>query len=127
MQPGGRPDVLDVQHAMLDHTVRRARELGLANIEPRRADAHALPYPDDCFDAAYLVTVLGEIPDQDTVLLELRRVLRSGSRPIVGEVLGDPHMVRFGVLRSRAEGAGCRFQRRLGQLGTSRDLSCRRR
>jgi ubiquinone/menaquinone biosynthesis C-methylase UbiE len=114
VQPGGTLDVLDVQQEMLDHTARRARELGLANIEARRADARALPYPDDRFDAAYLVTVLGEIPDQDTVLRELRRVLRPAGRLIVGEVVGDPHMVRFGVLRSRAEGAGFRFERRLG-------------
>lgn len=114
VQPGGTLDVLDVQQEMLDHTARRARELGLANIEARRADARALPYPDDRFDAAYLVTVLGEIPDQDTVLRELRRVLRPAGRLIVGEVVGDPHMVRFEVLRSRAEGAGFRFERRLG-------------
>ena len=114
VRPGGSLDVLDLQQEMLDHTARRARELGLANIEPRRADACALPYPDDRFDAAYLVTVLGEIPDQDTALRELRRVLRPGGRLIVGEVVGDPHMVRFGVLCSRAEGAGFRFERRLG-------------
>lgn len=114
VQPGGTLDVLDMQQEMLDHTARRAHELGLANIEARRADARALPYPDDRFDAAYLVTVLGEIPDQDTVLRELRRVLRPGGRLIVGEVVGDPHMVRFGVLRSRAEGAGLHFERRLG-------------
>jgi ubiquinone/menaquinone biosynthesis C-methylase UbiE len=114
VQPGGSLDVLDVQQKMLDHTARRARELGLANIEPRRADARALPYPDDYFDAAYLVTVLGEIPDQDTVLRELRRVLRPGGRLIVGEVVGDPHMVRFQALRSRAESASFRCERRLG-------------
>jgi hypothetical protein len=33
---------------------------------------------------------------------------------VVGEVFPDPHMVRFGDLRERAEEAGLRFERRLG-------------
>jgi len=48
------------------------------NIEPMLADARTLPFEDDSFDGAYLVTVLGEIPDQDAALRELRRVVRSG-------------------------------------------------
>jgi ubiquinone/menaquinone biosynthesis C-methylase UbiE len=99
---------------MLDHTARRARELGITNIVPLRGDAQKLPYPDDCLDAAYLNFVLGEIPDQDATLRELRRILKAGGRLVVGEAFTDPHMVRFGILRTRAEAAGLEFERRLG-------------
>jgi ubiquinone/menaquinone biosynthesis C-methylase UbiE len=114
LEPGGALDVLDIQQDMLDQTVRRAHESGISNIVPVRGDAQELPYPDNCFDAAYLNFVLGEIPDQDATLRELRRVLKSGGRLVVGEAFTDPHMVRFGVLRTRAEAAGLEFERRLG-------------
>jgi hypothetical protein len=57
---------------------------------------------------------LGEIPGQDLALRELARVIRPGGRLVVGELFGDPHWVRFGALRERAERAGLRFERRVG-------------
>lgn len=112
--PDGKLDILDVQQEMLDHTMRRASEYRIANITPTRGDAQALPYADETFDAGYLVATLGEVPDQETALHELRRVLKPGGRLVVGESLPDPHMVLFDSLLSRAEAAGFRFERRLG-------------
>ena len=114
LAPGGRLDILDVQQEMLDHTMRRAREAGIENIAWERADARALPYEDGSFDAAYLVAVLGEIPDQAAALRELRRVLKPDGRLVVGELFGDPHMVTLGKLRERALDAGLRYERRVG-------------
>jgi ubiquinone/menaquinone biosynthesis C-methylase UbiE len=114
LAPGGRLDVLDLQQEMLDHTLRRAAEHGIDNITPACADARELPYPDDSFDGAYLVTVLGEIPDQDAALRELRRVVRPGGRIVVGELFGDPHMVTHAAPAQRAEAAGLRVERKLG-------------
>jgi ubiquinone/menaquinone biosynthesis C-methylase UbiE len=112
--PGGTLSVFDIQQEMLDHVKREADKRGITNIEPTLGDAQALPYGDDSFDAAYLVTVLGEIPDQDAALRELSRVIRPGGRLVVGELFGDPHMVTLGKLRERAERQGLRFQNRLG-------------
>jgi ubiquinone/menaquinone biosynthesis C-methylase UbiE len=114
IKPGGKLDVLDIQQEMLDHVMRRAQECGIENIVSSRADARDLPYPDDSFDAAYLTVVLGEIPDQDGALCELRRVLKPGGRLVVGEVFADFHMVPFGTLRKRAEAASFSFERRVG-------------
>src|SRR6266550_4047370 len=101
--PQGSLDILDVQQEMLDHTLRRATEAGVANVAPTRADATAMPFPDDSFDGAYLVTVLGEVPDQEAALRELGRVVRPGGRIVVGELFGDPHMVTRSALAKRAE------------------------
>ena len=112
--PEGAMDILDLQQEMLDHTMGRAAERGLANITPIRSDATAMPYPDATFDAAYLTTVLGEIPDQDAALRELARVLKPGGRLVVGELMGDPHYVGIKRMRLRAAGAGLVFERRTG-------------
>jgi ubiquinone/menaquinone biosynthesis C-methylase UbiE len=112
--PEGRVDLFDVQQEMLDHTMRRARERDLENLAPTQGDARALSYPDATFDAAFLVTVLGEVPDQDAALRELARVLKPGGRLVVGELFGDPHWVSPSALRRRGEAAGLEFQRRIG-------------
>jgi ubiquinone/menaquinone biosynthesis C-methylase UbiE len=114
VKPDGEVDILDLQPEMLDHTMRRAGEAGLANVTPTQSDATAMPYEDGTFDAAYLTTVLGEIPDQDAVLREFARVLRPGGRLVVGELIGDPHYVRLAPMRLRASGAGLTFERRVG-------------
>jgi protein-L-isoaspartate O-methyltransferase len=114
LAPGGALHVLDLQQEMLDHTMRKARAQGVDNLVPRQGDARELPYDGATFDAAFLVAVLGEVPDPDAALRELRRVVRPGGRVVVGELFGDPHMVGERTLRRRATAAGLRFERRVG-------------
>jgi SAM-dependent methyltransferase len=112
--PAGQVDIFDVQQEMIDHVMREANRRGVTNVRPTLGDAQNLPFHDDTFDAAVLVTVLGAIPDQEQALGEIARVLRPGGRLVVGELFGDPHMVTSGKLRERARGAGLGFERRLG-------------
>jgi len=114
LSPGGTLDVVDVQQEMLDHTMRRAREQGIENVTATLGDARELPFPDDTFDGAFLVTVLGEVPDQQAALRELRRVIRPGGRIVVGELFGDPHMVTHSALARSAEAAGLSVEQKLG-------------
>jgi ubiquinone/menaquinone biosynthesis C-methylase UbiE len=118
LEPDGTLEALDIQQEMLDHIMRRAREMGVSNIVPTRGDAQALPYPDGHFDSAYLVATLGEIPDKGRALHELRRVLKRGGRLGIGEVLLDPHRVSFDELRRLTKAAGLDHERTLkGTLG----------
>jgi SAM-dependent methyltransferase len=112
--PSGALDVLDVQQAMLDEVRTRARAAGVGNITRACGDARTLPYPDAAFDAAFLVGVLGEIPDEAAALRELRRVLKPSGRLVVGEVAFDPDFVRLGALRCRTGDARFAFERRQG-------------
>jgi ubiquinone/menaquinone biosynthesis C-methylase UbiE len=114
LAPGGTLDVLDVQQAMLDDVMQRARTAAIGNIEPALGDARRLPYPDRTFDAAYLIGVLGEVPDEDAALQELRRVLKPTGRLVLGEVAFDPDFVTFGSLHERMRRAGFAFERKFG-------------
>ncbi len=114
VQPGGTVAAFDLQQRMLDALGERARKRDVGNIEPRQGDATSLPYEDADFDGAFLVTVLGEIPNGDAALRELRRVLKPGGRVVFGETVLDPHLVPLGSLRRRCEAAGLRFDRVLG-------------
>lgn len=114
--PHGRLDIFDLQQEMLDHTMRRAGKRAITNIASTQGDARSLPYAVATFDAAYLIAVLGEVPDQDVALRELARVLKPGGRLVVGELFGDPHWVSPVALRRRAEAAGLRRDRQVARL-----------
>jgi ubiquinone/menaquinone biosynthesis C-methylase UbiE len=117
LEPGGQLDVLDLQSAMLEETMRRAAARGVRNVVPTQGNALALPYPGATFDGAYLVATLGEVPDGNRALRELRRVLKHGGRLIVGEGQPDPHMVSLRDLREQAEAVGLRYERHRGRFG----------
>jgi ubiquinone/menaquinone biosynthesis C-methylase UbiE len=110
----GAIEIFDLQQEMLDHTMRRAGETGLTNVVPTQGDATGLPYDDGSMDAVVLITVLGEIPDQDAAMSEIARVLRPGGRLVVGELLGDPHYTSPGALERRGAAAGLRLDERSG-------------
>jgi ubiquinone/menaquinone biosynthesis C-methylase UbiE len=109
----GRLDIVDIQQPMLDHVMRRAAAATAGPIVPAQADARDLPFEDGSFDAAYLVTVLGEIPDPGAAIREIRRVLKPGGRLVVGE-FADRHYVPLVTLLRYANDAGLRPAARLG-------------
>ncbi|MEC3957512.1 methyltransferase domain-containing protein [Nocardia sp. CDC153] len=109
--PAGRVDIVDIQQEMLDHVERRARHLG--TVVPTRSDARELPFAAGTFDAAYMVTVLGEIGDPAAVLREMTRVLKPGGRLVIGEFF-DPHWIPFGRLRDYAEAEHLHIETRIG-------------
>ena len=112
--PTGLLEILDVRRSFLDHTVRRARRRGLTNVVPTLGDGITLPYPDRCFDAAFAITVLGEIPDPEAALGELRRVLKPGGRLVVGEILVDPDFTTLRWLVTHARSARLLLEHRTG-------------
>ena len=109
--PGGVLDALDIQPEMLDDLKRRAVKAGITNIVTTQGDAQALPYPSHTFDAAYMIGTLGEIPDEAAALRELRRVLKSEGRLVIGEVFLDPDYISLSALEEKARNAGLVLER----------------
>ena len=114
LAPGGTLDIFDVEQRMLDDVMRRASAAGISNITARLGSGDALPYGDDTFDAAYMIGVLGEIPDGAAALRELRRVLKPGARLVIGEVFFDSDFVTLGTLAGMSEAAGFALDRKAG-------------
>ncbi len=104
--PEGHLELCDLQAAMIELAADRLREAGIRNFATSTADARSLPYPDDGFDAAVLVAVLGEVPDPGACLSELARVLRPGGRLLIDEIGTDADFIPLRALRALASEAG---------------------
>jgi ubiquinone/menaquinone biosynthesis C-methylase UbiE len=111
--PTGQLDIVDIQQEFLDAVMERAKAKGVPGIVPTLADARELPFTDYTFDAAYVMTALGEIPDPIDTLREFRRVLKPGGRLVVGEFF-DQHYIRLITLMRRANESGFEVVRHLG-------------
>lgn len=89
----GKLYAVDIQPAMLRQLERKldeAENQDIKNVELKEASAYELPFADDFFDLAYMVTVLMEIPDKGRALREVRRVLKPGGILAVTEYFPDP-------------------------------------
>ena len=89
----GKLCAVDIQPAMLRQLERKldkAENQDIKNVELKEASAYELPFTDDFFDLAYMVTVLMEIPDKGRALREVKRVLKPGGILAVTEYFPDP-------------------------------------
>jgi ubiquinone/menaquinone biosynthesis C-methylase UbiE len=89
---------IDLSERMLDIAKARAVDLG-RDVTLRQGNAHSLPFADNSFDTVVCTFGLCAIPDTDTAVDEMLRVLRPGGRLIlVDHVAGASWFVR-GVQR----------------------------
>ncbi len=106
----GHVVALDIQPAMLAKLEDRMRQHGISNVTTVLAGLGngALSAAD--FDRAFLVTVLGEVPDPRAALREIHRALRPGGVLSITEVLPDPHYQPVARVRALITEAGFREQ-----------------
>ncbi len=97
---------LDAQASMLTKLKAKLEAQGLHNVRMMHAALGTGALGPERFDRAFLVTVLGEIPDQAGALGEIYEHLCPGGILTVCEVLPDPHYQRQAVVRRLAERAG---------------------
>jgi len=107
VRPGGRLICFDLQPEMLGLLRRRLDESGAAGrVDLVAGDAMQLPFREEAFDAAFLVAVLGEVPEPQAAARELARVLRPGGDVSFCETFTDPDYVRLPVMRATCATAG---------------------
>lgn len=89
----GKVYAVDIEPKMvkqLESKLSKPEHKDIGNVELILAGAYKLPFDDDFFDLAFMVTVLQEIPDRMRALQEIRRVLRPAGILAVTEFLPDP-------------------------------------
>ena len=102
----GEVVAMDIQAGMLARARDKARAAALANIRFVQGAAGETDLGRDRFDRAFLVTVLGEIPDRDMALRKIFAALRPGGTLSVTEIMLDPHYQRYRSVARRAGTAG---------------------
>ncbi len=80
------------------------------------ASASHLPFADGTFARAFMIAVLGEIPDKRKALLEIKRVLKEDGLLAIGEVLPDPGYPRRKTVIRWCENAGLTLAESYGSL-----------
>ncbi len=86
----GRVLCIDLQPGMTRILQGRLIEAHVTNAAPIVGEGASLPLANESVDAAYLVHVLGEIPDRPAALVEIRRVMKPGGVLSILETLTDP-------------------------------------
>jgi len=87
----GELTALDLQAGMLARVQEKACTAGLSNIRLMQVELGKGKLEKAYYDRAMLVTVLGEIPEQEAALQEIYQALKPGGILSVTEVIFDPH------------------------------------
>ncbi len=88
--PDGNLRLLDIQYEMLHKNRRKLRHAEITNAGWVQGSASALPFKTEVFDVAFMVTVLGEVPQPHDCLQAIHLVLRPGGLLSITEMQGDP-------------------------------------
>jgi len=107
---------LDISPAMIAKARAKTAAENADNVSLAVGSGECLPFRDGSFHLAYLVTVIGEIPDRDRAFKELQRVLQPGGILSISEFLPDPDYPLRRTVTRMAIAAGFEPYQRFGNL-----------
>ena len=93
----------DIQQEMLDYAKKRILKRKLTNVEYYKCNGTNIDFADESFDRIFMVTVLGEVENQDKYMQEFYRMLKPGGILSVSEQAGDPDKMSAEQIRVLAE------------------------
>ena len=104
--PEGRVIGLDMTPDMIRLARRNAKKMGVENVDFRYGEMEEIPLPDRSVDVIISNCVINLSPDKDAVFGEAFRVLRSGGRMSVSDIVVDGELPQ--PIRTRLDAwAGC--------------------
>jgi arsenite methyltransferase len=104
--PGGKVYGLDMTEEMLALARRNAAEAGVANVEFLQGRIERIPLPAGSVDVVISNCVINLSVDKPAVFAEMRRVLASGGRIGVSDVVAEDRLSP-GERAERGDWAGC--------------------
>jgi ubiquinone/menaquinone biosynthesis C-methylase UbiE len=113
--PQGEVLAVDMQAGMLQRAQERARAVNLDNIKFLQAGLGEGKLGKGQYDRALLVTVLGEIPNQEAAMKEIFEALKPGGILSVTEIIFDPHFQRRETVLRLASQVGFREKEFFGK------------
>jgi arsenite methyltransferase len=103
--PAGKAIGLDMLPEMLEVAARNAAAAGVRNVEWLRGEIEAIPLPEASVDVAISNGVLNLSPRKSRAFAEIFRILRSGGRMVVADIVVDDELPPE-ILTSAAAWAG---------------------
>lgn len=88
--PNGELVLTDIQREMLRKAKKRLSRKNVSNVEYHLSNGIDFPFKDNEFDCIYMVTVMGEIENQEQYVKAFLRILRPGGIVSISEQAGDP-------------------------------------
>lgn len=102
----GRVEVVALDPDGLQHTRAYLATAGIENASVIPGHGQRLPFEDQSFDAACLVSSIGRVADVHGLLRDVWRVLRPAARLSISEVISDPAYSLRKTVEARGEEAG---------------------
>lgn len=112
----GKVVALDIQPAMLQRVQEKLETQKVTNVRLLHAGAGEGQTEPETFDRAFLVTVLGEIPDKTAALREIYNALKPGGILSITEVFPDPDIQMPGTIRKLAQEVGFEVSGKMGRF-----------
>lgn len=102
----GRLVLLDIQQEMLDFSKKRLEKRGIKNVDYRLANGNSLELESNFYDRVFMVTVIGEVDNQDSYLQEIHRILKKNGILSISELAGDPDKFSLDEIQSLVSSYG---------------------
>ena len=104
--PTGRVIGVDMTPAMITRARENAQKVGATNVEFRLGEIEALPVETGAADIVISNCVLNLVPDKNKAFAEIHRILKSGGRFTVSDIVLDAEIPES-LRRSAELWAGC--------------------
>ncbi|HEY4225640.1 MAG TPA: methyltransferase domain-containing protein [Pseudolysinimonas sp.] len=104
--PTGRVYGVDMTPEMIELAQANAAAAGARNVDFLLGDIGVVPLPDDSVDVAISNCVINLAPDKPAVLRELGRLVRSGGRVGISDVVAENHLT-VAQREERGSALGC--------------------